>query len=224
LSTALPSSGYGAPSALPREPVEPARPRRLDDLFLDTVRRTPDAPAILDQGSVLSYADLAGRSERIAAGLRRRGIGRGALVGLAMERSMAACATLIGILRAGAVYVPIDNGWPQARVTAIAEDMGLAALIHDATGTTLATIPSLTVDDLEDSGPSVLTPFGAPEPDRPAGRKASPSSTGVPRSSPAPPPQPTAYARPTGFGTAPRSPSTPLSRRFGRPLRPAPSW
>ncbi len=91
--------------------------------------RTPDAVAVIGAGGQLSYRALAARSGELAADLRRLGAGPGRLVGLCVERGPEMVAALLGVLEAGAAYVPLDPGLPAERLAYMAGDAGLAALV-----------------------------------------------------------------------------------------------
>jgi amino acid adenylation domain-containing protein len=94
--------------------------------------RTPERVALRFGETVLSYAELDARSQRIAAALRGRGVGPGALVGVCLERGPDLVATLIGVLKAGAAYVPLDPAYPAERLRCIAEDAALAQVVAEA--------------------------------------------------------------------------------------------
>ena len=103
----------------------------LHDFFDTVVARQPGRPAIECDGEVLTYAELDRRATAVAAGLTARGVGPGALVALYGEKSCGLFAALIGTLKAGAGYVPIDPKFPAARVEAILEDAGVTTVFTD---------------------------------------------------------------------------------------------
>src|SRR5581483_8945294 len=78
-----------------------------------------------------TYAQLESRANRIAHALRARGIGRGALVGLALARGPDMIASVLAVLKAGAGYVPLDPSFPVQRLSFMANDASLAALVVD---------------------------------------------------------------------------------------------
>lgn len=84
--------------------------------------RAPDARAVRFAGLSISYGELEKRSDRLARRLKAKGVGRGDLVILCLPRSVDVVVGLIGILKSGAAYVPIDPAYPASRVTAIATD------------------------------------------------------------------------------------------------------
>ncbi|MER7468351.1 non-ribosomal peptide synthetase [Streptomyces sp. NPDC097981] len=106
-----------APSAAPPDPAVPEP--TVVDVFRAQAARTPGAPALDGPEGVVTYAELDRRSEAVAVALGRRGIGRGDLVGLVVDRSPAGVCALWGILKAGAAYVPLDPAHPGARIREI---------------------------------------------------------------------------------------------------------
>src|SRR5262249_11669879 len=84
----------------------------LVELLAAQVARTPDAVAVVDERTRWSYADLDAASDRVAGALAARGVRRGDLVGVVVDRSVALMAVLIGVLKAGAGYLPVDPGYP----------------------------------------------------------------------------------------------------------------
>ena len=98
-------------------------PRQSISTFItEQARRTPDALAVRFGGISLPYAALDEWSDGLARTLRHLGVERGHLVALSVERSLDVVVGMLGILKAGAAYVPIDPAYPAARVTAILED------------------------------------------------------------------------------------------------------
>ncbi|MEV4259586.1 amino acid adenylation domain-containing protein, partial [Spirillospora sp. NPDC049652] len=94
-----------------------ARPAgSLPDLFEARARRSPDAVAAVFGGERRTYAELDRRANRVAHTLRARGVGREDLVGVRLERSSDLIAVLLGTLKAGAAYLPIDPSYPDERV------------------------------------------------------------------------------------------------------------
>jgi amino acid adenylation domain-containing protein len=104
-------------------------PVRLDALFCEQVRRTPDAPAIIRRGEVISYAALDRRSNSFANALIGAGLQRGDRVAIAMPRSIDLIAAMIGALKSGCVYVPIDIAQPEDRAAFMLKDSAAQVLI-----------------------------------------------------------------------------------------------
>jgi amino acid adenylation domain-containing protein len=93
-----------------------ARDRCLHELFEAQAARTPEATAVVFEDRQLTYGALDAQADRLAAHLRARQVGRGALVALCAERSLALVPALLGILKAGGAYVPLDPAWPDERL------------------------------------------------------------------------------------------------------------
>ena len=72
----------------------------------------------------MSYAELHRRAGAAAAALRRAGVGAGTVVGLLTERGAAAVVNMLGILRAGCAYLPLDPAYPQDRLAFTLADAG----------------------------------------------------------------------------------------------------
>jgi amino acid adenylation domain-containing protein len=89
----------------------------------------PGRPAVMFDGVRLSYAELNRRANQFAQLLRRRGIGTGALVGVGLERSLDMVVALLGVLKAGAAYVPMDPRFPSERLQFMLVDSRIVALI-----------------------------------------------------------------------------------------------
>jgi len=99
--------------------------KRLDLLATPFVRRAPEKVAVDGPDGLLTYGALDLLANRIARVLRDAGVLPGDRVGVHLPRSGRAVAALLGALRAGAVYVPLDPGSPAPRVKLIARDCGL---------------------------------------------------------------------------------------------------
>ncbi|AGC43405.1 non-ribosomal peptide synthetase [Myxococcus stipitatus DSM 14675] len=93
--------------------------------------RRPEAVAVRFGSESLTYAALDTRANRVANHLRHLGIGPGQRVGLFLERGLDLMAGLLGILKSGAAYVPLDPMYPAPRLMHILEDSGVAALITE---------------------------------------------------------------------------------------------
>jgi non-ribosomal peptide synthetase-like protein len=106
-------------------------PRLLHEFFERNVKLRPESPALEHKTEVLTYLQLDQRADRIAAGLGTRGIGPGSLVALYLEKSSHLIAAMLGILKAGAGYVPLDPRFPPGRVQGILEDADVVAVISD---------------------------------------------------------------------------------------------
>ncbi|MBB0243454.1 amino acid adenylation domain-containing protein [Streptomyces alkaliphilus] len=101
----------------------------LPDLLRRQVARTPHAPAVRSGGRELDYTGLNRRANLLAHHLIALGIGPECLVGVRMARSTDLVVALLGILKAGAAYVPIDEDCPAERVAFIVGDTGLELML-----------------------------------------------------------------------------------------------
>ncbi|GHJ47710.1 hypothetical protein Cs7R123_50520 [Catellatospora sp. TT07R-123] len=119
------------------------RPRRAAtvlDLVREQAQRTPDAPAVSGTDGELTYRELVEAAHRVGNGLHARGVAAGDLVGLCAKRNTELVAGVLGILAAGAAYLPLDPSYPQARLEFIAADAG-AKVILGHTGGPLDVLP-----------------------------------------------------------------------------------
>ncbi|MFE1229702.1 MupA/Atu3671 family FMN-dependent luciferase-like monooxygenase [Streptomyces sp. NPDC058745] len=116
-----------------RTPVENAG--GVPAAFAAQVARTPDATAVVHRGDSLDYAALDRRANRIAHRLRGLGVGRGSLVGVCLGRSLDMPAGLLGVLKAGAAFVPLDPDYPAARLAHVLGDAAPAAVLVDTYST-----------------------------------------------------------------------------------------
>lgn len=115
--------------AAPGDPV--TAPLPVPARILGHARRTPEAVAVTGGGQALTYAQLAHRSAAVAARLAGSGVGPGDRVGVCLARDPDLLAVLLGVWRAGALYVPLDPDYPAERLRYVIGDASLAAVIAD---------------------------------------------------------------------------------------------
>ncbi|MFT5685168.1 MAG: amino acid adenylation domain-containing protein, partial [Myxococcota bacterium] len=132
----------------------------LHDLIGAQVLEAPDHVAIRADGQSTTYRTLWRRAGQIAAALQHRGVQHGDRIGLSLPRTPDLIAAVIGVLRAGAAWVPITPGQPLPRITAILEDANIALTI--AVDQTAAGLPEgalcLRIDaPLPDAEPAPVT-------------------------------------------------------------------
>jgi amino acid adenylation domain-containing protein len=120
-----------APAGSVAAPQTPASADTPLALIEAQVRRTPARVAVEGEGGTLSYAQLWRDSGAFAARLRAAGVARGDLVGVCLPRRVDLLPALLGVLRAGAAYVPLDPAFPDARLRTMIEQ---AALRHVVVG------------------------------------------------------------------------------------------
>jgi amino acid adenylation domain-containing protein len=101
----------------------------IHHLIEQQAHQRPDATAVRYQGERLSYGELNARADQLARYLRARGVGRNVPVGLLLERSIEMVVAIVGILKAGGAYLPLDPGYPPARLAFMLEDTGAQVLL-----------------------------------------------------------------------------------------------
>ncbi|MGH8907856.1 MAG: amino acid adenylation domain-containing protein [Egibacteraceae bacterium] len=106
----------------------------LPVLFEAQVARTPDAVAVVFEDTVLSYAELNGRANRLARYLGGLGVGPEVRVGIALERSVELIVALLAVLKAGGAFVPLEASWPTARLAQVISGAGLGLVLCRADG------------------------------------------------------------------------------------------
>ncbi|QIQ01044.1 non-ribosomal peptide synthetase [Streptomyces liangshanensis] len=146
---ALLARGRGA------QPAEWTTGATLPEAFRARVRATPDAPAVVDGAATLSYREVAASADALAAALAGRGVGAEDGVGLLVGRSAALIPATLGVVGAGAAYVPMDAAWPADRLDRVAAVARVRALVVDAARADepwvrerAATLPVIVVDAL----------------------------------------------------------------------------
>ncbi|MES1245844.1 MAG: amino acid adenylation domain-containing protein [Acidobacteriota bacterium] len=99
--------------------ADPREDLCVHELVAAQAARTPEAVAAVCGGGSLTYAELHERSDRLAAALVRRGVGRGSRVPVLTEGGLDLAVSLLGILKTGAAFVPLDTRWPTARLASV---------------------------------------------------------------------------------------------------------
>jgi amino acid adenylation domain-containing protein len=115
----------------PRQTADPGL--TVVDLIDRQMRRTPDARAIVTRDETLTYAELDRRAARIAGYLVARGIGPGSIVGLCLPRAAVMPVAVLGVLKAGAAYLPLDPDYPADRLAFLAADAHADLILTSAT-------------------------------------------------------------------------------------------
>lgn len=110
--------------------------RCLHELFEDQVKRTPTNTAVVYKDTKLTYAELNERANQLAHKLRRGGVGPETLVGVMMERSLEMVVALLGIMKSGGAYLPLDPSYPDERLRLILEDAKPKLILKQADVTT----------------------------------------------------------------------------------------
>ena len=101
----------------------------VHDLLSAAARSGGAGVAVTDGDREISYAELDARSSSLATALVARGVEPGDRVGLLLEKSIEAVIAIYGVLKAGAVYVPLDDQAPVHRLAYIARDAGMRCVV-----------------------------------------------------------------------------------------------
>ncbi|MFI6502489.1 amino acid adenylation domain-containing protein [Nonomuraea typhae] len=110
------------------EPVPP-RARTLHEMVEETAAARPSAPAIVQGERTMTYAELDGRANRLAAMLRDSGVSGQDRVAICLKQSPELAVAVLGVLKAGAAYVPVDPEQPADRLAYLLADSGAVALV-----------------------------------------------------------------------------------------------
>ncbi|MEH1835437.1 MAG: amino acid adenylation domain-containing protein [Nostoc sp.] len=104
----------------------------LHELFAQQVKETPDATAVVFEEQRLSYSELNSKANQIAHYLQKLGIQPEARIGVYLERSPQLLIALLGILKTGAAYIPLDPSYPAERLRFMIEDAQIALLLTES--------------------------------------------------------------------------------------------
>ena len=107
-------------------------PSTVHAMIADQAARTPDAVAVTDGAESLTYRELDRRSNQLARHLRELGVAAEAPVGICVDRSVGMFVGLLGILKAGAAYVPLDPAYPIERLALMLDDAGVEIVVSQA--------------------------------------------------------------------------------------------
>ncbi|MFI0812147.1 non-ribosomal peptide synthase/polyketide synthase [Streptomyces echinatus] len=103
----------------------------LPELFAAQVAATPEAVALVCGGVELTYRQLDARANRFAHALIARGVGPEQVVAVALPRSVESVVAVLGVLKAGAAYLPVDPAYPRARIAYMLDDARPAVVVDD---------------------------------------------------------------------------------------------
>ena len=105
------------------------QPHCIHQIFEEQVARTPNAPALYFEGESLTYDELNVRANQLAHYLRSLGVGPETLVGVFLDHSLEQIVALVGVLKAGAAYVPLEPPLPAARLSFMLADTGVPVVL-----------------------------------------------------------------------------------------------
>ncbi|HEV7517010.1 MAG TPA: amino acid adenylation domain-containing protein, partial [Thermoanaerobaculia bacterium] len=130
----------------------------LHELFREQARRRPGAVAVVSEGRSLLYGEVEAWSDRLAAHLVRRGLSPGQPVGLFLDRSPEMVVAILGTLKAGGAYLPLDTSYPRERLAFVLADAWPALVLTTTAAAaglpdTEAVVVCLDALDLDSPGP-----------------------------------------------------------------------
>lgn len=133
---------------------------RLTELFEQQVAQTETAVAVTYADQKLTYAELNQRANQLAHYLQSLNVGPETFVGLCVERSPEMMVGLLGILKAGAAYVPLDPGFPQERLAYMVQDAELSIILTQQTLIDIGQLPFANCQQIPlDSAQDILAQF-----------------------------------------------------------------
>ena len=101
----------------------------VHQLFAAQVERTPNATAVVFNDEQLSYRELNARANQLGHELQKLGVGPDSIVAICLERSLAMVVSVLGILKAGAAYLPLDPEYPPERLRFMLQDAGASVVL-----------------------------------------------------------------------------------------------
>lgn len=104
----------------------------VNDLFKEQVRKSPHQTALVFQNSKMTYQELDQRSNQFARYLREKGVQANALVGFSLSKSLDLIVGILGILKAGGVYLPLDSTYPRERLEFMIKDAKPQVLVTES--------------------------------------------------------------------------------------------
>ncbi len=160
-------------------------PATITALFADQVLRTPDAEAVVADGTSLTYAELDVRANRLAHHLLRHGLRAEEPVALLLSRSIDLVTAELAVVKAGGAYVPLDTRSPAERLTVLLAGSGAEVVLTDrawlATAEEVHDGRIVVLDTVDLTGEAATTPDVAVHPDQLAYVMHTSGSTGVPK-------------------------------------------
>jgi amino acid adenylation domain-containing protein len=133
----------------------PSSDQSIPDLFAKQANRTPLDCALIYGDEHFTYRELNEQANRIAWYLRRCGVTQGMLVGWCFENSPLGVGAVLGILKAGAAYVPLDPNHPRSRLEEIVDDSGLSIIVTDGNCRDKVSFGTTMLIDLDEAADSI---------------------------------------------------------------------
>ncbi|MEA2147161.1 MAG: hypothetical protein QOG59_2748 [Solirubrobacteraceae bacterium] len=134
----------------------------IKELFEEQVQRTPEATAIVFADARLTYDELNRRANRIAWMLREQGAAPGTRVAIMMDKSLDLLPALLGVVKSGAAYIPIDPSYPRDRVEFMLQDAAPAVVLTRAAH--VSAVPPTAAEIVAIDAPGLLSPMSEENP------------------------------------------------------------
>jgi amino acid adenylation domain-containing protein/non-ribosomal peptide synthase protein (TIGR01720 family) len=109
--------------------IEYPQNKCIHQLFEEQVKKTPDAIAVVFEEQQLTYKELNDRANQLAHYLHSLGVKAEMMVGICLERSLEMAIAILGVLKAGGVYIPVDPNYPTERITDILKDAQVSVIL-----------------------------------------------------------------------------------------------
>jgi amino acid adenylation domain-containing protein len=159
--------------------------RGITQLLEERASQIPLAPAFLYDGETIVYGDLNRRANQLAHHLQAHGVGPGVLVGVCLNRSVEAVIAILGVLKAGGAYLPLDPRYPLARLRYMLDDARVTVLLTDETHASGfdfdGAVVRVDVDRASIEGRAPSNPASRPDPENLAYAIYTSGSTGTPK-------------------------------------------
>ncbi len=138
--------------------------KTIHAIFEERAAEASDAPALSLDGEIMTYGTLNEKANRLARVLRRNGVGPDVVVGLLVDRSFEMIVAILGVLKAGGAYMPMDPDYPADRITYMLENSGAALLVTKRSLMPEVSVASIALDDETsyDENASNLDPVNTP--------------------------------------------------------------
>jgi amino acid adenylation domain-containing protein len=133
----------------------------LHQLVAAQARRTPEAPAVISGARTMTYAELDAAAGRLAGALRARGVGAEAIVGVHVARSPEMVVAVLGVLKAGAAFLPLDPSYPKERLRYMIDDARVPVVLSQRAHAAELPASEAEVLALDDSWWEGAAPFAA---------------------------------------------------------------
>ncbi|MGH3870236.1 MAG: amino acid adenylation domain-containing protein [Pseudonocardiaceae bacterium] len=154
----------------------------LFELFTAQVGRTPDAVAVVCGKESVTYAELDQRAGRLADHLITCGAGPERVVGVCLDRSVELVVALVGVLRTGAAFVPLEPGWPAVRIEQVCRSADTVAVVTSVATGVASDVMQVNIENLpESSGSEPGGSAGPVDPESVAYVIFTSGSTGTPK-------------------------------------------